>query len=288
MDDQVVAAGLDAGGLQLLGEQLGDLLDLVVPVVDAVGEVLPASADRRCDRGHRVERVGAGAHRLEARLQPNALLGGAGAGEVGVELVLLNLQQVGGRVVDGRPGPQSVGPVDQESCLVGGGHLERVEVVGRDPGDVVVDRLRCELHRGAGHGGGDLRHLDRPLRDGDGRLRCQHHARGESPRPTVNDPNGEAEVLRVGGALEHPVADAELLVANAFEAEVGVARPQLLGPAERGARHRPEGQVQEARIDGFVHEGEPIVRAQRGRSSRGVASRRAAGSGCVRADGRRG
>ena len=35
MDDQVVAAGLDARRLELLGEQLGDLVELVVPVVAA-------------------------------------------------------------------------------------------------------------------------------------------------------------------------------------------------------------------------------------------------------------
>ena len=43
------------------------------------------------------------AHGLEARLHPHPLLGGAGAGEVGVELVLLDLLQAGRGVVDRGP-----------------------------------------------------------------------------------------------------------------------------------------------------------------------------------------
>ncbi len=101
VDHQVVAAGLDAGRLELLGEQLGHLCDLAVPVVAAVGEVLPAAADRRRDAGHRVEGVGAGAHRLEAGLHPHPLLGGAGARQVGVVLVLLHL--LAGTPRRGRP-----------------------------------------------------------------------------------------------------------------------------------------------------------------------------------------
>ena len=78
-------------------------------------------------RGHRVEGVGPGAHRLEARLEPDPLLGGAGAGEVGVVLVLLDLQQVRRRVVDRGAGAQPVGPVDEQRRLVGERHLERVD-----------------------------------------------------------------------------------------------------------------------------------------------------------------
>ena len=59
VDDQVVAAGLDGRRRELLGEQLGQLGELGVPVVAVAGEVLPAAADRRGDRAHRVEDAGA-------------------------------------------------------------------------------------------------------------------------------------------------------------------------------------------------------------------------------------
>ena len=72
----------------------------------AAGEVLPAATDRRRDGAHRVEDAGLGvlARGLEAGLQPDPLLGGAGAAEVGVVLVLLHLLQEGGGVGDGRAG----------------------------------------------------------------------------------------------------------------------------------------------------------------------------------------
>ncbi len=78
--------------------------------------------------------------------------------------------------------------------------------------------------------------------DGGGRLGRQHHAGGEPPGSAVNDPDGEAEVLGVAGTLQHPVADAELLVANAFEAEVGVARRPAPRPG-RGLRRTASGRA---------------------------------------------
>src|SRR5262249_6218482 len=46
VDDQVVAAGLDAGRLDVLGEQLGQLGDLGVEVPGGARHVLPAAAGR--------------------------------------------------------------------------------------------------------------------------------------------------------------------------------------------------------------------------------------------------
>ena len=165
VDDQVVAAGLDGRRLELLGQQLGQLVELGVPVVEAGGEVLPAAADRRGDGAHRVEGVGAGAHRLDVRVDPDPLLGGHRAGQVGVVLVLLDLPDRGGGVVDRRALAQPLGPVDQQRRLLRDRHVERVDVVRRDPGDVGVDRLGRDLDRRAGHLRRHLGHRDRGLGD---------------------------------------------------------------------------------------------------------------------------
>ena len=165
VDDQVVAAGLDGRRLELLGQQLGHLVELGVPVVEAGGEVLPPPADGEGDAPHRVEGVRAGAHRLDLRVDPDPLLGGHRAGQVGVVLVLLHLPDRGRRVVDRRALPQPLGPVDEQRRLLRDRHLERVHVVRRDPGDVGVHRLGGDLHRRAGHLRGHLGHRDRGLRD---------------------------------------------------------------------------------------------------------------------------
>ena len=95
VDDQVVAAGLDDGRPHLLGEQLGQLGELGVPVPAGAGQVLPAAADRRRERAHGLERA-------VARSTATAVSSGwmrtrccvvVGAGGVGVELVLLDLRR---------------------------------------------------------------------------------------------------------------------------------------------------------------------------------------------------
>ena len=199
-----------------------------------------------------------GAHRLEARHHPHPLLGGAGAGEVGVVLVLLHLLDERRRVADGRVRAQPVGPVDQHRRLVGGRHLERVDVVRRDPGDVVVDGLGGDLHRGGRHAGGHLGDRDRGLGDPARLLGGEHDAGGEAPRAPVDDPDREPEVLGVHGGLQHPVAGGEVLVADPLEAEVGVGRPELAGPAQRDLAEVSEGQGREGRVEAVsTHGSEP-------------------------------
>ncbi len=281
VDDQVVAPRLDAGCRELLGEQVGHLGELEVPVPGACGRVagavLPATADRRRDAGHRVEPLRAGAHRLEAGLQPDPLLGGPGAGEVGVVLVLLHLQQEGRGVLDGRAPQQPPRPVDQDRGLLRDRDVERIDLVGRHPGHVVVDRLRCQPHRLGGHRGRHPCHLDRPVGDRDGLGVGQHHAGGEPPGAAVDHSHGEAEVLGVPGALEHAVADAEVLRADPLEAEVGMARTVLLGAGQRDLAEPAVGE----RLEGGVraaaaHAQEPSRRgaARAGRCRAGCAGRR--------------
>ena len=58
----------------------------------------------------------------------------------------------------------------------------------------------------------------------------QRDAGGEAPGAVVDHPDGEAEVLGVLGALEGAVANADALVADALEAEVGVGDTEVAAP----------------------------------------------------------
>ncbi len=60
---------------------------------------------------------------------------------------------------------------------------------------------------------------------------------------------GEADVLRVAGGLQHPVAGAEILVAHALEAEVGMGGAELGGSGQRDVTETSVGQRGEGRID---------------------------------------
>ena len=258
---EVVGAGLDGGRLQLLREQLGHLRELGVPVPVRPGEVLPPAAHRRRDGGHRVEDPGLRvlARGLEAGLQPHPLLGGPGAAEVGVVLVLLHLLQEGGRVGDGRTRAQALGPVDQQRGLLRSGYVERVDVVARDPGDVVVHRLGRQLDGRRGHRRGHPRDRHGRLGDATGLVVGQDDAGGEAPGALVDDADGEAEVLGVARGLEDAVAGAEVLVAVALEPEVRVAGAQLLGAGEGHLAEPAVRQVAEGRVEpGRTHGVEPI------------------------------
>lgn len=93
VDDEVVHARLDRRRGQLLGEVLRDAGQLVVPVPGRTGEVFVAAPGGRGQAAHRVEaalvEADGGHHGREA----HALLGGHRARGVGVELVLLHLEQ---------------------------------------------------------------------------------------------------------------------------------------------------------------------------------------------------
>ena len=103
VDHQVVRARLDRGCAHLLGQQGGNTGEFAVPVPHPAGEVLPAAADRRGQGAHRVEDAGGGvgAEDLDLGVDADTLLGRRGPGEVGVELVLENLQQGSFGEVDG-------------------------------------------------------------------------------------------------------------------------------------------------------------------------------------------
>ena len=65
----------------------------------------------------------------------------------------------------------------------------------------------------------------------------------------MDDPDREPEVLGVGRALEHAVADAEVLVADPLEAEVGVAGSELAGPVEGDVAEVAVGERGEGRVE---------------------------------------
>ena len=131
------------------------------------------------------------------------------------------------------PAPQPLGPVDEQRGLLGDRHVERVDVVRRDPGDVGVHRLGGDLDGRAGHLGGDPADRDRGLGDPHGLVGGEHDAGREAPGTAVDHPDGEADVLGVASAVwSTPSRTREVLVADPLEAEVGVVGPELLGPGQ--------------------------------------------------------
>ena len=95
---------------------------------------------------------------------------------------------------------------------------------------------------------------DRRLRDPPRLLGRQHDAGGEPPGTAVDHAHREPEVLGVARGLEDAVADAEVLVADPLEPEVGVGRAELAGPAERDVPEVAVGEGGEGRVEaGSAH-----------------------------------
>ncbi len=272
VDHQVVAAGLDRRSDQLLREQLGKLVELAGPVVAVADEVLPPAAHRRSDRAHRVEgpRLLVGAERLEHRLQPHPLLRRGAAREVGVELVLHDLLQGARRVLHARRVEEVLRHAGQQVGLLGERHRQRVDLVGGHPLDVVVRRLGGQLDGFGRHRRRDLRRADRGLGHLDGGGLSEADAGGESPGAVEDDPNGEPDVLGVGGALEPPVAHPDVLRADPLEPEVGVADVEVLRPGQGRLGHPAVGQRGERRVDLVRRAHEPEVMPGGPRAARGV------------------
>ena len=185
----------------------------------------------------------------QLRVDAHPLLRGGRAREVGVELVLHDLPDAGAAVLDPGRLQQPGRPAHQQLDLVAERQAERVDVVGRDPLHVAVRRLGRELHRAGGHRRRHLRRADGRLGDADGGLGAEHDAGGEAPRAVEDHPHREADVLGVAGALQPPVADPDVLVADPLEPEVRVADVEVLGPGERGLGHLAVGQGGERVVD---------------------------------------
>ena len=195
-------------------------------------EVLPAPGGRWCDRPHGVDdpTVGVGPERLELRLQPDPLLGGHGARQVGVVLVLVHQLQAGRRVLDGRVAAQQLGPPHEEHGLLRGRHAERVDLVRRHPRDVRVHGLGSQLDGCGGHRRRHAGDPDRRLCQAHRLVHVDHDARREPPRAVGDDAHRHPAVGVVARALEGSVACLQVLVADPLEPEVGMAHPQLRRP----------------------------------------------------------
>jgi hypothetical protein len=300
VDDEVVAPRLDRGRLGLLGEQRRQLGELVVPVVQAAGQVLPAAARRQRQRPHRLEaaaRIDPG--RGQARLHPHPLLGRGRPSRVGVELALERLLQADVDVVDVVRGEQPLRPVLEQRDLLRRVDAERVDLVVRHPRDVAVHRLVGQLDRLGVQRPGRPRHLDRRPSQPHRLVDRDVGAAREAPRAVVDDADREPDLHVVVEPLEAAVAQAEVLATQPLDADVRRARPRVDSSLQGRRRALPQRQGQQFRIDRLRHPptlGRPISAASSGvavglrpRSGRGrrLVRRRAAGCGDQRA-GRRG
>ncbi len=155
VDDQVVGAGVDGWRRDLLGQELGQGSQLGVPVPAGAGEVLPSAPGRGSQGAHGVELPGllVDSHRRRCRVDPDSLLHRGGAGEVGVELILLVGQDGGVGVVDAGVCEQGGRPVQQKSGPLRGRNVEGVDVVRGNPGTGRVDRLADQLDALRAEGG---------------------------------------------------------------------------------------------------------------------------------------
>ena len=184
------------------------------------------------------------AHGLEAGLQPDPLLGGAGAGEVGVVLVLLHLLQDGGGVVDG------VRRCAAARSSRRAGRPSRA--VGTSSGLTSYAETQVTSSWTGSGASSTGRAWSSPRRPRRPRRRVSATRRASSSVSTTPEakpqappwitrtakPRSSASLRR----LEDAVADAEVLVADPLEAEVGVAGAELLGPGQ-GARRRGGGRA---------------------------------------------
>ena len=250
IDDEIVGAGLNARGRQLVAELAGQGRRARPPSRSRLRRDTPS-------RGRSAARSSASSRRhrsrgrpmnLDHRVEAHSLLGGRRAVGVGVELVLAYLVNRRRDVLDGRVLPSRLLQSASSSTFSDDRHIERVHVVRRDPCLVVVDRFGGDLDRRAAIGwppGPAARRLGYPNRLVDG----QRRAGGEPPRPAVDDPNREADVVGFERGLEHAVADHEVLVAEPLEAEVRVAGTQLLRPAKGDRAEIAVGEGGEGRID---------------------------------------
>ena len=177
---------------------------------------------------------GSVANASSAWLQTYPLLGRHGATTVGVELLFLDLAEYGADVADAVGVEEPAAPVGKELHLVGRVDAERVDLVRRHPGDVVVDGLVGELDAFGVHARCDSGDLHRLLGDPDRLGRGENDAGGEAPCSVADHPNGEATVFAVVAADQLGVAQGEVLRAVAFHAEVDVFGTQLTGPRQRG------------------------------------------------------
>ena len=162
---------------------------------------------------------------------------------------------------------QAVAVIGEQGNLLRARHGERVDLVARHPVDVVVDRLVGQLDRLGVDRPGDLREVDRLLGDPDRLVGGQRDPGGEAPGAVVDHPDGETEVLVVGRALQHAVAQRDRLGADPLQPELGVRRAEILGALQGRVGELVSGKGKEGCID--IRHGSdprpcPVLRARGG------------------------
>src|SRR5215472_14875799 len=248
IDHYVIAARLDRRRSHLLGEQGRDLAQLGRKVPAGAGQVFISPAGRRRQRPHRLEpAVGTDRHRSHRWMHPNPLLQRRRR-PVRVELVLFNLIERRIDVVHTVGVEQLPAPAGQQRNLFGDRDVERVHVVGRQPGHLAVRGLGCQLDPlgadrsrdpgdvdgvSGGPGGGLGRHVD---------------GRGESPGPVHYDADGQAEVVAVELGLQAAVRQPDPLPPDPLGPEVRVPGPELPGALQPGVGQLPQRVRGELRV----------------------------------------
>jgi hypothetical protein len=169
--------------------------------------------------------------------------------DVGIELVLEDVVQRGVGMGHDVVRQQRRAPICQQRHLVLVGHGERVDVVVRDPLHIAVRRLVGELDAFGGQRPRQLGDGDRLLGHANRCLWSEVDPRREPPRPVVDDPHREAEVLAVLRPVESRVMQAQIAVAAALDAKVTVLTAQLAHPRQGGVGELARRQPDEGWVD---------------------------------------
>ena len=149
-----------------------------------------------------------------------------GAGQVGVELVLLDREQRRVDVVDAVAGQQPGAPVGEQRDLLGVADVERVDLVRRDPADLAVRRLGGQLDPLGVDRGAPPGRPRPPARRPGPPVRRSGRSRRRSPRcPSTTTRTARPRSSASLSVSRFAVRQADLLAPDALDAEVGVLAP---------------------------------------------------------------
>ncbi len=193
VDHQVVAAGDDRGGADLVGQQPRYGVELGLPVPAVPLEVLPTASRRWRHAPHGLEvPVRVDGQHFERGMDPNPALGGLGAGQVRVEGVLGDGQHLHGHVIDAVCRQEPAAPFVQQADLVGQGHVRRIDGVGRGPRQHPVAGLVGQLDGHASGPGDQSCGHHRLFHQSGGFGRVGGHRGGKAHATVDHDPDAHA------------------------------------------------------------------------------------------------
>ena len=249
VDDQVVVPGQHRWCGDLFGEQFRHLGGLRVEVPAGPGQILPAAPGRRSGAAHGGESMITDTDGGELGLDPYPLLGGRGAGEVGEELVLLDVGQHRVGVGDAGCGQQHLVQFQQPSGLGRFVHVERIDLVRGHPARVRVHLLVGQFDRHRRQRTGHLGGGDRALGQSGRGIGGQRDVGRETPHPVVHHPDGQAENLAVRRRLQTMITEAAVRLAQPLHPELGVPAAQFGGAGQGRIGQRRKGQGREVGVE---------------------------------------